>query len=375
MDYDNDGWLDVFAYGNGLRVWRNRGKAGFTDATAELGLDNLGIMDAAAFADFDNDGDTDLVVSAPKGLRFLRNDGGNANKQFKLRLVGNRSNASALGVQVELTSGRWRALRTLRRLPFEVGVGKYAKIDSLKLRWFDLTTTVVDAPVQPQPLTLVELTLPTGSCPYLYAWDGRSFQFVTDILGAAPLGLPLSQTRYIDADPEEYLALGNEEQFPSKAGSYQLRITEELREVLYLDEANLVVVYHPEGTLVCPTSKLHPGKPFPPHALWTLRPLAPLKQAFRSDGLDVTKALRLTDGQMVSPIRLREPQLRGLAEPFSVIMDFGELPADPPALARSQWLAAVWRRDGQHRRLARPEFAVPISHPGSRAAQWLLEFC
>ena len=339
VDYDNDGWLDVIAWGNGLRVWRNLGQAGFADVTADLGLDKIGPVDALVAADFDGDGDTDLIVSTTNGLRFLRNDGGNANQQLKLRLVGNRSNASALGVRVELASGNWRTIRTLQQLPLEIGVGRHDKIDTLKTRWFDLSSTLVDVAVSTNQLTLDELTLPSGSCPYLYAWDGQRFKFVTDILGASPLGLPVSQTRYLEADPEEFLALGGEQQFPAKDGAYEIRVTEELREVLYLDEARLVVVDHPAGTLVCPTSKLHPGRPFPPHELWTLRPVAPLQQATRSDGLDVTEALARTDGRMVSPVQLREPQLRGLAEPFSVTMDFGELPADRPlVLVLNGWL-------------------------------------
>jgi tetratricopeptide (TPR) repeat protein len=339
VDYDNDGWLDVIAYGNGVRVWRNLGKAGFADVTAELGLDKIGPVDALVAADFDGDGDTDLIAGTTNGLRFLRNDGGNANKQLKLRLVGNRSNASALGVRVELASGNWRTIRTMQQFPLEIGVGKHDKLDALRTRWFDLSSTLVDVAVPTNQLTLDELTLPSGSCPYLYAWDGQRFKFVTDILGASPLGLPVSKTRYLEADPEEFLALGGEQQFPSKDGAYEVRITEELREVLYLDEARLVVVDHPAGTLVCPTSKMHPGKPFPPHELQTLRPVAALKQATRSDGLDVTEALAKMDGRMVSPVQLREPQLRGLAEPFSVTMDFGELPADRPlVLVLNGWL-------------------------------------
>lgn len=340
VDYDNDGWLDVFAYGdNGVRVWRNRGHKGFADVTAELGLDQVPSVDAMVAADFDGDGDTDLITSSTNGLQFWRNDGGNSNRQLKLRLAGHRSNASALGVRIELTSGNWRTSRTLHQLPLEIGVGQHDKLDTLKVHWFDLATTLVDVPVEAHALTLDELTVPTGSCPYLYAWDGRRFKFVTDILGAAPLGLPLTETRYIDADPEEFLVLGNDQQFPPKDGAYEVRVTEELREVLYLDAASLVVVDHPAGTLVYPTSKLRASKPFPPNELWTLRPVASLRQATRSDGLDVTEALARIDGRMVSPVRLRQAQLRGLAEPFSVTMDFGPLPVDRPlVLVLTGWL-------------------------------------
>ncbi|MEY4916164.1 MAG: hypothetical protein RL616_77, partial [Verrucomicrobiota bacterium] len=338
-DYDNDGWLDLIAYGNGLRVWRNLGSAGFTDVTAALGLDKISSVDSIFAADFDADGDTDFIFSTPSGLQFWRNDGGNANQQLKLHLVGNRSNASALGCRVEATAGNWRTIRTLHQAPLEIGVGKHDKLDALKVRWFDLASSLVDVPVQKNLLTLDELTLPSGSCPYLYVWDGHEFKFLTDILGAAPLGLPVAKSHYIEADPEEFLALGGEENFLPRAGNYEIRLTEELREVLYLDEASLVAVDHPVGTLVLPTSKLHPGKPFPPHELWTLRPLATLKKAVRNDGLDVTAALANTDQQMVSPVQLREAQLRGLAEPFCVTMDFGELPANRPlVLALNGWL-------------------------------------
>ncbi len=227
VDYDNDGWLDIIAYGNGLRVWRNLGKSGFADVTAALGLDKTGPVDALVAADFDNDGDTDLILSSTNGLHFLRNDGGNANRQLKLHLVGNRSNASALGVRVELTAGNWRTIRTLRQLPLEIGTGQHDKLDALKIRWFDLASTFVDVPVQTNALVVDELKLPTGSCPYLYAWDGKQFKFVTDILGAAPLGLPVSKSHYIEADPEEFLALGDEAEFPPKNNAYEIRLTEE----------------------------------------------------------------------------------------------------------------------------------------------------
>ena len=339
-DYDNDGWLDLFAYGSdGVRVWRNAGHAGFTDVTAELGLDHAGPVDGMVAADFDGNGDLDLVTSSGAGLRFWRNEGGNRNLLLKLRLVGNRSNATSLGVRVEVLSGNWRTSRTVRRIPLEIGVGQHRQLDALKVHWFDLSTAKVDVPVGQGMYTVTEPTLPSGSCPYLYAWDGHAFTFVTDILGAAPLGLPQNGQQYVPADPEELLALGDETKFPARNGAHEIRITDELREVLYLDEARLIAVDHPRGTVVYPTSKMHAAPPFPPHELWTLRPLATPRHAVRSDGLDVTAALARVDGQMVSPVRLRRPQLRGLAEPFSVTLDFGPLPVKRPlVLALTGWL-------------------------------------
>lgn len=339
-DYDNDGWIDLFACGsNGVRVWRNAGHAGFTDQTKALGLDGVGAIDGMVAADFDNDGDTDVVTSAEAGLRFWRNGGGNQNLQLKLRLAGNRSNTSSLGVRVEVMAGNWRTSRTARRIPLEIGVGQHPQLDAIKVRWFDLSTAQVDVPVGREVYTVTEPTLPSGSCPYLYTWDGKSFNFVTDILGAAPLGLPMNEKMFVPADSEELLALGDETRFPPRNGAYEIRITDELREVLYLDEAHLVAVDHPAGTIVCPTSKMLPSPPFPRHELWTLHPLATPRHAVRSDGLDVTAALARIDQQMVSPVQLRRPQVRGLAESFSVTLDFGPLPTERPlVLALTGWI-------------------------------------
>ncbi|MCX6905830.1 MAG: FG-GAP-like repeat-containing protein, partial [Verrucomicrobia bacterium] len=342
MDYDNDGWLDIFVAGRGLKVFRNLGPAGFRDVTAVLGLDKLGrekIM-ALAAADFDNDGDTDLIVATESGLRFVRNDGGNANLQLKIQLAGRRSNASGLGIRLEIAAGGFRLGRRVQSLPVEIGVGRHAQLDSVNARWFNTSPSYVDIKVDPRvPLQLVEIAAQEGSCPYLYAWDGRRFRFVTDILGAAPLGLPVAEGRYVEADAEEIAWIGNESLCQPRQGQYLLQITEELREVLYLDEARLLVADHPANTEVHPTSKLRPGGPFPKHELITLHQRYTLLKATRSDGEDVTSALAEMDGQVASPPHLRVPQLRGLAEPHAYVLDFGPLDARRPLVrALTGWL-------------------------------------
>ena len=342
VDFDNDGWLDLIASGNGLRVWRNLGAAGFRDVTVALSLDKLrGRIEFIAAADFDGDCDTDLALAVEgTGLQLLRNDGGNANHQLKLRLAGKRSNASGLGIRVEVTAGNLRAWRTIQRLPIEFGMAKHATVDSVAVRWADGFVNNDDIKVDKCALVaLDEIERPTGSCPYLYAWDGSRFRFVTDLLGAAPLGLPVSDTRFIDGDPTEFVWLGDEAAFPPRDGKHILQVTEELREVLYLDEARLVVVDHPPGTEVHTTGKLVPGKPFPPHDLVTLHRRQPLAKAFNHEGADVTEALQAADRIMVSPTKLRAKQLRGLAEPHSVTLDFGSLELSRPlVLALTGWL-------------------------------------
>ena len=343
VDYDADGWLDLWAAGKKLSAWRNVGLSGFQEQTSRLGLDRLdgGAVSEVHFADLDKDCDSDVVLAfAGGGLRFLRNQGGNANSQIRVQLVGNRSNASGIGSRVEIQTGELRLIRTVQQLPVEIGVGKYKQLDSFLVHWFNWPQGTAELPIDcKEPILAMELTIQEGSCPYLYAWDGKQFRFVTDILGAAPLGLPLAPGRYIESDPEEFVWVGDESTFVPRHGQYEVQVTEELREVLYLDEAKLVVIDHEPGTEVHVTDKLLPGKPYPPGAFVALHRELPLKRAEMLDGKDVTAALQSIDGRRVSPPILRTPQLRGLAEPHGIILDFGILTSSKPlVLVMNGWL-------------------------------------
>ena len=342
VDFDNDGWLDLASWGtDGLRIWRNRGRRGFREMTDELGLGDLKAAEVrhVAFADFDKDGDLDVVLEATgSGLRYLRNDGANVNGLVKFRPVGNRSNFSGIGLRLELNAGGWRALRTVQRKPVEIGVGRHKEIETVVARWAD-TQPLFGVTADPvQVVDLIEPKNPTGSCPYLYAWDGTRFRFVTDILSAAPVGLPMMPGRNIESDPHEWVDLGGSSDLVPRDGRHVVQLTEELREVLYLDEAKLGWTDVPAGFEAHPTSKLVPGRPFPEHAIRWLGGRVPLKEARSAAGTDLTATLAETDGRRHSPI-LRGPQLRGLAEPESLVLDFGPLPTDAGlTLALTGWL-------------------------------------
>jgi tetratricopeptide (TPR) repeat protein len=341
LDYDNDGWLDVLALGNGLRAFRNFGTYGFVETTAALGLDKFtSPITSFVAADLDGDCDTDFVLSTTNGVHLLRNDGGNQNHMLRVALQGTRSNASAIGVRVDVVAGGLRVARRARELPVEIGVGQHRQLDAVNVHWSELSPSYTEIDLTNcAPLRVLELALPTGSCPYLYTWDGARMRFVTDLLCSAPLGLPVAPGIYIEADEDEIVHLGNDANFQPKlsrqgakeAKNYVLNITEELREVLYLDEAKLIVVDHPPGTEVHTTEKMLARKPpggYPRDEIVTLKNRVPLRAAVNDAGADVTQALAEIDERFASPTKLRAPQLRGLAEPHSITLDFGARSAE-----------------------------------------------
>ncbi len=353
LDYDNDGWLDLLAHGRaGVRVWRNLGARGFVDAAAPLGLVAQGVKQVFA-ADLDNDCDTDLIFVLDGGaLKFWRNDGGNQNRMVKIKAVGNRSNASGIGTRFEFTAGNWRAMRTARQPILEVGIGRHDQIDSALIQWTQLRMNyeiIKGDECRVSSITEIEQKQLT-SCPYLYAWDGKTFRFVSDFLAAAPVGLPVAPGRIIAADPEELLWIGSEAMFPARDGKFVVKLTEELAEVLYLDEVKLVVVDHPVGTKVFSTSKMLPAPPWLPHEILTVHQRVALLKATSNTSqgpkweattgaeVDVTERLQHIDAVRVSP-EIYGDHLRGWARLQELTLDFGPLDHTKPlVLALNGWL-------------------------------------
>ena len=107
-DFDADGDMDLFVTsiyeGRGNNLYRNDALLGFTEVTdrARVASDNGW---GAAWSDFDNDGDLDLLVGSSSGAKLWRNPG-NDNGWIELTLHGLHSNRAGIGARVTVTSGR-----------------------------------------------------------------------------------------------------------------------------------------------------------------------------------------------------------------------------------------------------------------------------
>jgi enediyne biosynthesis protein E4 len=163
-DLDNDGWPDVFYVTGhvypevekvlpqyphkGPRiVFRNLGNGRFADVTSQSGAGATEPRSSrgAAFGDFDNDGDVDvLVMNMNERPSLLRNDYSGPNGWLTIALEGRQSNRAAIGATVIVTAGGRQQARAVVSqssyyshddLRLHFGLGAATKADRVEVRW------------------------------------------------------------------------------------------------------------------------------------------------------------------------------------------------------------------------------------------------
>jgi enediyne biosynthesis protein E4 len=166
FDYDLDGLLDVFAaighvsddisvvqpnikYAQPPHLFHNQGKKKFEEMTGKLGraVQRAIVGRGAAYGDFDNDGDLDLLITSNNGpARLLRNENANQNDLLRVKLVGTRANRDGIGAKVSLKTAKDKLSSIVKtgssycsqsELPLVFGLGapEEGRVLSLEITW------------------------------------------------------------------------------------------------------------------------------------------------------------------------------------------------------------------------------------------------
>lgn len=163
FDYDLDGWPDVLVANGHIEadiehvqkrvkfampphLFRNTGDGKFKEVGPTLGTDFYSprVARGAAYADFDNDGDLDVLMMTNGGpAKLFRNDGG-VNQSLRIKLQGTKSNRDGIGAVVRINAGgekQWQMLRSgssylsQSELVLTFGLGQHSKVDSIEVQW------------------------------------------------------------------------------------------------------------------------------------------------------------------------------------------------------------------------------------------------
>jgi hypothetical protein len=163
FDYDNDGWPDIFvtdghiedqiekvqkrvSYAEPPHVFRNLGKGKFVETTQSLGpvFAAPKVGRAAAYADVDNDGALDVLLTTNGGRAYLFHNEGVRSHSLRIKLVGTKSNRDGIGAVITVASGsdkQWKMIcsgssyLSQSELVATFGLGKNSEAESVEIKW------------------------------------------------------------------------------------------------------------------------------------------------------------------------------------------------------------------------------------------------
>ncbi len=163
FDYDNDGWPDIFvadghiedqiervqkrvSYAEPAHLFHNLGGGKFQEVTSQMGPAFAAprVARGAAYADIENDGFLDVLVTTNAGPAYLFHNEGGTNKSLRIKLVGTKSNRDGIGAVVQVTSASDKQAKMLRsgssylsqsELVLTFGLGTQTKTDIVEVRW------------------------------------------------------------------------------------------------------------------------------------------------------------------------------------------------------------------------------------------------
>ncbi|MBN8733066.1 MAG: tetratricopeptide repeat protein [Acidobacteria bacterium] len=303
LDFDHDYDLDLVLLGDRCALMRNRMEQGFEDASTEFPFVAGKARSGVAFRYVADTRGMDLLVhyegrasvlyrdrlagryeatAAPKFAAATAETKPAGGGWVTVRLIGVKNLKLAEGAEVEVKAGSFYHKRIYRGEPLRFDVPVVKTLDAVRITWPNgLIQSEARQPVN-RALVFKEAQRLSGSCPTVWTWNGRGVQYITDVLGVAPLGAAAGGGEYFPTDHEEAVVLP-EGSLEEREGRYEVRITEELAEVTYLDRVRLLAVDHARGTQLVSNEKFQ-SPPYPAMKLAVARGLVPLRM--RGGGLE-----------------------------------------------------------------------------------------
>ena len=232
-----------------------------------------------------------------------------------------RSNASGIGTGVRArVAGRWTVLDRMDMhsgpgqslQPLSFGLGGQDRADFVRLDWTDgVSQTELDVEAGTHHV-IEETQRQLASCPVLFAWNGKAFEFVSDVLGGAALGYLDAPGRYAPPRPVEGFLL-DAASLAVRDGRYALKLAEPMEENAYLDSVRLTVYDLPTGWDIVLDERLAVGgAPATGRHITFRRVVAPVSVT-AADGMDVTELAAAKDRRAPPPGEL-DPRFIGLLE-------------------------------------------------------------
>ncbi|MGC2403642.1 MAG: FG-GAP-like repeat-containing protein [Acidobacteriaceae bacterium] len=386
-DLDNNGVTDlllapVAAEGGapaGARLWLGSGARKFTLQPAPVG--SARVFDVV---DLNHDGRLDLLgLSAEGQVQEALNHG---SKKYQWQILRPRARAATgdqrinsfgIGGEMELRAGLLVQKQPITSPQLHFGLGEQTGTDVVTIQWPNGMQNAEFA-LQADQEVLTEQRL-KGSCPFLFAWNGKQISFVKDAVpwGSA-LGLQIDSVGSAKiAATEEWYKIARDQLAP-RNGYYDLRLTGELWETYYYDYLKLMVVDHPAGTEIYTDERF--AVPSVKLAITTVAPPHPIASAIDDRGEDVTGIVSKLDGVYLDTFG--RGQYQGLTRDHYVEVDLGNgVPAAGPLwLIAKGWVhptdssVNVAISQGHHEKAQSLSLEVPDGHGGWRTAKGNLGF-
>jgi len=279
-----------------------------------------------------------------------------------------RSNVSGIGARVTVLAGsRWQVAEGFRvhsgpgqsLQPLAFGLGGAARLDCATIDWSDGVFQSELELEAGQLHRIVETQRQMSSCPVLFAWNGREWSFISDLLGVGGIGYQVGAGEYSVPRPWERLLLPGDALRP-RDNRYQLKLTEPMEEALYLDAARLVAWDLPQGWDLVLDERMAISDPQPSGAPLLYRAAMLPKLARNDRGQEVTSAVTAADlvaappgaldrrfigrlaGEHVLTLRFPAALDHGPGQPVLVIDGWVEYPY-------SQTMFAAWQAKADYR--------------------------